>query len=179
MRFSFIPIALIFLTAACSATQESFVRQTAAKSTGVLWIDQQYTTSALELAVIEAELGVRGETHSGSRYLGKRTMAAYGRRLYSRAINSNSELDCSDFPSSAAAQKFFLAQGGPASDPHNLDGDGDGLACEWGAKLRQVSRKAKSYQSRRIRSYSSKCYVGPRGGTYTITASGNKNYSGC
>ena len=24
-----------------------------------------------------------------------------------------------------------------------------------------------------------KCYVGPRGGTYTITKSGRKNYSGC
>ncbi|MCD6673793.1 MAG: YHYH domain-containing protein [Burkholderiaceae bacterium] len=24
-----------------------------------------------------------------------------------------------------------------------------------------------------------KCYVGPRGGTYTITPSGRKNYSGC
>lgn len=23
------------------------------------------------------------------------------------------------------------------------------------------------------------CYVGPRGGTYTVTASGRKNYSGC
>jgi hypothetical protein len=23
------------------------------------------------------------------------------------------------------------------------------------------------------------CHVGPRGGTYTITASGRKNYSGC
>jgi hypothetical protein len=23
------------------------------------------------------------------------------------------------------------------------------------------------------------CYTGPRGGTYTITASGKKNYSGC
>lgn len=26
---------------------------------------------------------------------------------------------------------------------------------------------------------SSTCYVGPRGGTYTLTASGNRNYSGC
>lgn len=25
----------------------------------------------------------------------------------------------------------------------------------------------------------SPCYVGPRGGTYTITSSGKKNYSGC
>lgn len=24
-----------------------------------------------------------------------------------------------------------------------------------------------------------RCYVGPRGGTYTITASGRKNYGGC
>jgi hypothetical protein len=24
-----------------------------------------------------------------------------------------------------------------------------------------------------------KCYVGPRGGTYTLTASGRKNYGGC
>jgi hypothetical protein len=23
------------------------------------------------------------------------------------------------------------------------------------------------------------CHVGPRGGTYTITASGRKNYAGC
>jgi hypothetical protein len=23
------------------------------------------------------------------------------------------------------------------------------------------------------------CYVGPRGGSYTLTANGNKNYSGC
>jgi endonuclease YncB( thermonuclease family) len=28
-------------------------------------------------------------------------------------------------------------------------------------------------------SSSKTCYVGPRGGTYTLTASGNKNYSGC
>lgn len=27
------------------------------------------------------------------------------------------------------------------------------------------------------RTYTSRCYTGPRGGTYTITASGNKNYS--
>jgi hypothetical protein len=36
--------------------------------------------------------------------------------------------DCSDFSTRAQAQVFFLAQG--ASDPHRLDGDHDGLACE-------------------------------------------------
>jgi endonuclease YncB( thermonuclease family) len=38
--------------------------------------------------------------------------------------------DCSDFRTQAEAQRFFEAAGGPARDPHRLDGDGDGLACE-------------------------------------------------
>ena len=38
--------------------------------------------------------------------------------------------DCADFNSQKAAQDFFLDNGGPNSDPHNLDSDGDGVACE-------------------------------------------------
>lgn len=38
--------------------------------------------------------------------------------------------DCGDFDSQRAAQIFFLNQGGPNSDPHGLDSDGDGIACE-------------------------------------------------
>lgn len=36
--------------------------------------------------------------------------------------------DCSDFPNQAAAQRFFLAAG--PGDPHRLDSEGDGVACE-------------------------------------------------
>lgn len=36
--------------------------------------------------------------------------------------------DCSDFRSHAEAQRFFEAAG--PGDPHRLDGDGDGRACE-------------------------------------------------
>ena len=36
--------------------------------------------------------------------------------------------DCGDFLSQAEAQTFFNAAG--AGDPHRLDGDGDGVACE-------------------------------------------------
>ncbi|MBW3245861.1 hypothetical protein KUV57_24850 [Epibacterium sp. DP7N7-1] len=58
-----------------------------------------------------------------------------------------------------------------------MDRDGDGLACEWGTHLKRVaSRGAKRFTSTRTRS---RCYVGPRGGTYTITSSGRKNYGGC
>jgi micrococcal nuclease len=38
--------------------------------------------------------------------------------------------DCSDFFSRREAQAFFEAEGGPGRDPHRLDGDNDGLACE-------------------------------------------------
>ena len=38
--------------------------------------------------------------------------------------------NCSDFSTWRAAQDFFLNAGGPESDPHGLDGDGDGIACE-------------------------------------------------
>ena len=38
--------------------------------------------------------------------------------------------DCSDFPNQAAAQDYFIAQGGPSEDPDGLDGDDDGIACD-------------------------------------------------
>ncbi|MDX6634046.1 MAG: micrococcal nuclease [Solirubrobacterales bacterium] len=43
---------------------------------------------------------------------------------------SASDKDCADFPSQRAAQIFFLKHGGPRNDPHRLDGDNDGVACE-------------------------------------------------
>jgi micrococcal nuclease len=38
--------------------------------------------------------------------------------------------DCADFGTQAEAQRFFEAAGGPAADPHRLDSDNDGVACE-------------------------------------------------
>ena len=38
--------------------------------------------------------------------------------------------DCSDFSSWRAAQKFYKRHGGPRYDPHRLDADRDGIACE-------------------------------------------------
>jgi hypothetical protein len=40
------------------------------------------------------------------------------------------DYNCSDFSTQAAAQSFFLANGGPSSDPYGLDADHDGIACE-------------------------------------------------
>lgn len=38
--------------------------------------------------------------------------------------------DCDDFATWEEAQRFFEENGGPARDPHRLDRDGDGIACE-------------------------------------------------
>jgi Excalibur calcium-binding domain len=42
---------------------------------------------------------------------------------------SAKDKDCSDFKSQRAAQKFFKKHN-PKRDPHRLDADGDGKACE-------------------------------------------------
>ena len=38
--------------------------------------------------------------------------------------------NCADFATQLDAQIFYEAEGGPKDDPHNLDADGNGLACE-------------------------------------------------
>lgn len=157
----------------------------AAMSTSQLWSQHLLNRSHQEVSFVEAELGARGETAYGSRYLGQSTASAYGNAIYSRLNGGqvSSGKNCSDFPSPAAAQKFFLASGGPKLDPHNLDGDGDGLACGWGKIVTKAYKsgayKATAAKRSSTRRTSRACYVGPRGGTYTITASGRKNYGGC
>jgi micrococcal nuclease len=42
---------------------------------------------------------------------------------------ADGDYDCSDFETHAAAQEFF-EQHNPTADPHDLDGDGNGQACE-------------------------------------------------
>lgn len=90
----------------------------------------------------------------------------------------SSDRDCNEFSSNLEAQRLFLQAGGPQRDPNDLDRDGDGFACEWGTELRQREAARQAAAQRQIAA-ASRCYTGPRGGTYTITASGNKNYDGC
>jgi hypothetical protein len=44
--------------------------------------------------------------------------------------DSERDLDCRDFDTQEQAQEFFESRGGPDQDPHRLDEDGDGRACE-------------------------------------------------
>ncbi|MDP3093607.1 MAG: excalibur calcium-binding domain-containing protein [bacterium] len=40
------------------------------------------------------------------------------------------DYDCSDFSTQEEAQAFFIKNGGPNKDYHNLDKNKDGVACE-------------------------------------------------
>lgn len=154
-----------------------------------LWAMQATTSDSLRLLMVEAELGARGQYESGDRRLGSRTRSTIGLQEYARqgaGVGAGSGVDdrnCVDFASAASAQRFFLSAGGPGRDPHDLDRDGDGNACDWGVKLSEASRprltRVAAPAVRRPVYISSQCHVGPRGGTYTLTASGAKNYDGC
>ncbi len=177
-------LSAIALTGCAATTANTIGPRVDGATTAALWqVHRDPNLTPLQLAFVEAELASRGATSSGTSYIGQRTANAYGKSLYARGSSealSVADRDCSSFNSSWEAQRFFLESGGPISDPHNLDGDGDGLACEWGTTLRTSARNARPAPTVRTRSVaSSRCYVGPRGGTYTITASGARNYDGC
>ncbi len=48
-------------------------------------------------------------------------------------VESRSEYNdknCADFTTQQEAQEFYIRNGGPIIDPHDLDRDSDGIACE-------------------------------------------------
>ena len=182
------PLVAVIVLGACAATPTNYRYQNL--STPTLWGELSRASDTRTLMLIEAELGARGVMNSGDEYIGRRTAGTVGRSAYVRTEPVSGDKNCSDFPSAGEAQRFFLAAGGPVRDPHGLDSDGDGNACEWGRSLQaSVShhRRIRAQQTRavwaatktRTVASSGRCYVGPRGGTYTITASGTKDYDGC
>jgi hypothetical protein len=57
-----------------------------------------------------------------------------GQEWYSRSIfagRSKFQRNCATYNSPDAAQRDFLARGGPDKDSRGLDPDGDGFACGW------------------------------------------------
>lgn len=49
---------------------------------------------------------------------------------FAAAPVSAADKDCSDFKNWRQAQRFYEKHGGPKYDPHRLDADHDGIACE-------------------------------------------------
>jgi hypothetical protein len=55
-----------------------------------------------------------------------------GEKIYYRnLLITDDNSGCEQFSNNNAAQIFFLTNGGPKNDYHNIDADGDGFACKW------------------------------------------------
>ena len=65
-----------------------------------------------------------------------------GEKIYYRNfIGSNVGSGCKKFSNKNVAQIFFLENGGPTNDFHNMDVDGDGFACKWNPAIyRKIER---------------------------------------
>ena len=57
-------------------------------------------------------------------------LAAIVSLAFAAAPASAGDKDCADFHSWRQAQHFYKKHGGPRYDPHRLDADHDGIACE-------------------------------------------------
>lgn len=69
-----------------------------------------------------------GERSAGSSNTSGRSSGSESASAGLRYDPDGPDRDCSDFSTQAAAQRFFRAA--QPGDPHRLDGDGDGRACE-------------------------------------------------
>ena len=57
--------------------------------------------------------------------------AAPAATVATRFLREGRRGTCAAYPTPDAAQRAFIAQGGPQRDPLGLDPDGDGRACTW------------------------------------------------
>lgn len=64
---------------------------------------------------------------------GKKTVAKQetktSAKISARTV-AKADYNCTDFSTYEEAQSFYERNGGPLIDPHNLDRDKDGIACE-------------------------------------------------
>jgi endonuclease YncB( thermonuclease family) len=93
---------------------------------GLGWHYRQYAPNATEYARLQRQ------ARNAGRGLWSRANPAppweWRDRTSGPGETSAQDRDCSDFSSHSAAQSFFERH--QPGDPHNLDGDGDGVACE-------------------------------------------------
>jgi hypothetical protein len=126
-------VALIVLVTVmgCSAMQERPVRHAGCAN----WIDDNEGGFCAETDA-EADRKHRsslGDGGGGSGGVGSSSSVSSGSTGGSSSqqssVYSGGDLDCDDFASRAEAQAYLEAN---SADADYLDGDGDGIACEWG-----------------------------------------------
>lgn len=91
---------------------------------GLGWWYRKYAPSATELARLERQAR---NAHRGL-WSQSNPVPPWDWRNRSPGDGKIEDRNCSDFSSHSAAQSFYEKH--RPGDPHNLDGDGDGIACE-------------------------------------------------
>lgn len=88
------------------------------------------TAGKVATGLAVAGLGIWGVSSTLSEESGyqKPTSASEDANYSSTRSYSSGDRDCSDFNTHAQAQAFYESEG--QGDPHGLDRDGDGIACE-------------------------------------------------
>jgi len=85
------------------------------------------------IEIMPTALPTRGKSVNVAAYA-LNTTNVVGERKFNRSVGRGSPPNaqsCSRFNLPSDAQAAFLRDGGPRSDPGNLDPDGDGFACAW------------------------------------------------
>lgn len=91
---------------------------------GHAWAYDRYLEPDSELPALERRARAAGR----GLWAARNPVPPWEWRQGARQEGGQGDRDCSDFDTQAAAQEFFEAQG--PGDPHGLDGNGDGEACE-------------------------------------------------
>lgn len=114
-------------TAAGSSTPS---RAAAAQTADAVCDD--FSTQPEAQASLPANPGLDGDNdgYACESKFGEPTTSTSGGTTQVSAVVATGDKNCKDFASQADAQTFFVSQGGPARDSHDLDRDDDGIACE-------------------------------------------------
>jgi hypothetical protein len=92
--------------------------------------EQDFAKARSQLVVVQPT-SVPSEAGVNVALFAQRTSNAVGERVYQRGARVAGLGACGRYRDADAAQRAFLAAGGPESDRLGLDPDGDGFACAW------------------------------------------------
>lgn len=93
---------------------------------GHAWWYRQYAPRDEVLAGLEE----RARASRLGLWAAEAPIAPWDWRARGRLNENEIDRDCGDFQTQAEAQRFFLQEGGPLYDRHQLDRNRDGIACE-------------------------------------------------
>ncbi len=123
---------------------------------GKNWCSCVSTRIGIEL--VESTEAIEACDQRGARYeFGRSDDGSYTMLNPKVQRDREDTLNCRDFENGGEAQRAYLTNGGPERDPHNLDADGDGKACEY-QSLRAMPHHGAKQATNPTSSTGSRCH---------------------